>query len=126
MGAAAIAGAPRSDPSRSLAEAAALEAALRAGCDGHGDGPRDQAIRRIPVCQRHRRLLRLDAVTPVALTGFCLAGGARRRLAATMGRLHHDALRPEGRARGTRGGVFAIQTRWLTTAPPSSPSSRRW
>ncbi len=33
---------------------------------------------------------------------------ARRRLARAVGRLHHDALRPQGRARGPRGGVFAV------------------
>ena len=42
LGAGAIAGADRPDPSRSLAEAPALEAALRAGRHGYGDGAHSQ------------------------------------------------------------------------------------
>src|SRR5262249_4738073 len=60
--------------------------------------------------QRHRRLLRLDAVAPAALAGFSLAGGARRRLAFALGRLHHDALRPQSRARGPPGRLSAVST----------------
>ena len=63
---------------------------------------------RIPFRLRHRRLRRLDAGASAALARFCLAGGARRRLALAVARLHHDALRREGRARGAPGGVFAI------------------
>ena len=99
LGAAAFAGADRSDPSRSVAEAAALEAALRAGRDRRRDGARAQAGRRISLRQRHRRLLRLDAGASAALAGFRLDRGARLRLAPALGRLHHDALRPQSRAR---------------------------
>ena len=67
LGAAAIAGADRPDPSRSLAEAAALEAALRAGRDGRRDGAHSEGRRRISFRQRHRRLLRLDAGASDAL-----------------------------------------------------------
>ena len=39
---------------------------------------------------------------------FVWTGGARRRLAAAVGRLHHDALRPQSESRRTKGGVFAV------------------
>ena len=64
--------------------------------------------RRIPLCQRHRRLLRLDAGASAALAGFSLDGGARRRLAPAVGRLHHDALWPQSRARGPRRELPAV------------------
>ena len=95
LGAAGIAGADRPDPSRSMAEAAALEAALRAGRDRRRDGARAEAGRRIPFRQRHRRLLRLDAGASVALARFRLDRGTRLRLASAVARLHHDALRPQ-------------------------------
>ena len=41
------------------------------------DGARAQAGRRIPLCQRHRRLLRLDAVASPALGRFRLDRGMR-------------------------------------------------
>src|SRR5438874_10597523 len=109
MAAAAVAGADRSDSSRSLAEAPALEASLRAGRDGEGDGSPVEARRRIPLCQRHRRLLRLDAGASVALAGFPLDGEARRRLAPAVGRLHHDPLWPQSRARGPRRELPAVR-----------------
>ena len=43
-----------------------------------------------------------------ALAGFSLDRRARRRLAAAVAGLHHDALRHESRARGAQGGVFAV------------------
>ena len=61
-----------------------------------------QAARRVSLRQRHRRLLRLDAGASVALARFRLDRGARRRLAPALARLHHDALRPQGRARRPR------------------------
>jgi tRNA (guanine-N7-)-methyltransferase len=39
---------------------------------------------------------------------FSLDRGARHRLATTVGRLHHDALRPQSRARGAGRGVSAV------------------
>ena len=73
LGTAAIAGTDRSDSSRSLAEAAALETALCAGRNGRSHGAGHQAIRRISLRQRHRRLLRLDIVASVTFAGFRLA-----------------------------------------------------
>ena len=108
LGAGAFVVADRPDPSRSLAKTAALEAALCAGRNRRGDGAGAQGRRRIPLRLRYRRLRRVDARASVALARFCVARRARRRLAPAVGRLHHDALRPEGRTRGTRGGVFAV------------------
>ena len=82
---AAIAGADRPDPSRSLAEAAALEAALRAGRNGQRDGAHPQRRRRISFRQRHRRLLRVDAGASDAQLRFSLDRRARRRLATSRG-----------------------------------------
>ena len=64
--------------------------------------------RRVSVRQRHRRLLRLDAGASDAQLRFSLDRGARHRLAKAVGRLHHDALRPQSRTRGARGGVSAV------------------
>src|SRR4029079_8448348 len=101
---------------------AALEAALCAGCDRRRDGACAQWRRRIPLRQRHRRLLRLDARPSVALARFHLARRARGGLADPVGRLHHDALWQEGRARGTRGDVSAISAYWLESLRRSRAS----
>ena len=68
--------ADRSDPPRSLAEAPALETALRAGHNHRRDGARAQTGRRISLRQRHRRLLRMDAGASLTLARFRLDGGA--------------------------------------------------
>ena len=47
---------------------------------------------------------------------FRLDRRARRRLAEAVGRLHHDALRPQSRARGARGGLFAVSAGRVTAA----------
>ncbi len=49
------------------------------------NGARHQARRRIPLRQRHRRLLCLDAGASVARAGFFLARRARNRLARALG-----------------------------------------
>ncbi len=58
-------------------------------------------------------VLRMDAGASAALTGFSLDRGARDRLAPALGRLHHDALRPQSRTRRPRGGVLAISKKQL-------------
>src|SRR6266568_7867799 len=107
MDAAAVDGADRPDPSRPLAETAALEAALRPGQDGGRHGARAEAGRRISLRQRYRRLLRLDAGASVALVRLRLDRGTRLRLAIALAGLHDDALWHEGRARGPQVGVSA-------------------
>ncbi len=57
----ALAAADRPDPSRSLAEAAALEAALRSGPDHRGDGARAEGGRRIPLRAATSTITALDA-----------------------------------------------------------------
>ena len=89
----------RPDPSRSLAKATALEAPFRPGNDDRSLGAHARLPRRIPLCQRHRRLHGVDAHALPALFGFQLDCRAGRRLAQTVARLHDDALRPKGRAR---------------------------
>src|SRR4051812_42484559 len=96
-----------------MAEAAALEAALCAGCDRGGDGAGAETVRRIPLRLRYRRLCGVDARASCPFAGFYLGGGARRRLAAAMGRLHHDALRPQSRTGGAKSGVSAVQAQIL-------------
>src|ERR1700721_1489772 len=108
MGAAAFAGADRSDPPRSVAEAAALEAPLRAGQHHRCDGACVEAEWRISFRQRHRRLLRLDAGASLTLARFRLDRGARVRLADTVERLHDDAIRTQSRARRPPRRVFAV------------------
>src|ERR1700728_3474788 len=108
MGATAFAGADRSDPPRSVAEAAALEAALRTGRHHRRDGARIKAEWRISFCQRYRRLLRLDAGAPFTLARFRLDRGAGLRLAAAVDRLHDDAIRTQSRARRPPCRVFAV------------------
>ena len=44
---------------------------------------------------------------------FRLDRGARLRLAPAVARLHDDALRRQGRARRTQGGLFAVSEGWL-------------
>src|SRR5258705_4207865 len=113
MGATAFTGAAGSDPSRSLAEAAALEAAFRARRNHRRHGPRSQTRRRIPLRQRHRGLLRMDACASRTLARFFLDRRARLRLAAALGRLHDDAVRTQSRARKAPRRVFAVLEGWL-------------
>src|SRR5580692_2508428 len=129
MGATAFAGADRSDPPRSMAEAAALEAALRTGRHHRHHGAGVEAERRISFRQRYRRLLRVDAGASVALVRFRLDRGAGVRLAAAVERLHDDAIRTQGRARRPPRRVFAVSQTGLK--PPLSPmpgqhGSLRW
>src|SRR5450755_446583 len=98
MGATALAGADRSDPPRSVAEAAALEAALRAGRHRRCDGADIEAEWRISFRHRYRRIRRLDAGASLALARFRLDRGAGVRLADTVERLHDDAIRTQSRA----------------------------
>src|ERR1700676_97400 len=113
MVAAAFAGADRSDPSRSVAEAAALEAALRAGLKRGRHGARPEAARRISLRQRHRRLLRLDIGASCTRARFLLDRGTGLRLAPAMERLHDDALRTQSRARRPPCGISAVPARWF-------------
>src|SRR5712671_4561841 len=108
MGATTLAGADRSHSPRSVAEAAALEAALRAGLNRRRDGARVEAGRRISLRQRYRGLLRMDAGASFTLARFRLDRGARLRLAPAMGRLHDDAIRTQSRTRRPPCGVFAV------------------
>ena len=62
---------------------------------------------------------RLDAGASVALAGFSLDCGTRSRLATAVGRLHHDALRPQSRARGPQGGVFEVSENLILRRPRS-------
>src|SRR5258705_12461870 len=114
MGAATLAEADRFDPSRSMAEAAALEAALRAGCNHRRDGARAEAAGRISFRQRHRRLLRLDLGPPRPFARLRLDRGTGLRLAAAMARLHDDAIRPQSRTRRPQGRVSAIPEGGIT------------
>src|SRR5882757_5626265 len=116
MGAGTFTGADRSDPSRSMAEAAALEAALRAGRNDQCDGSRAHARWRISLRQRYRRLLRMDAGASSALARFRLDRGTGGRLAPAMDRLHDDAIRAQSRARRPASGVSAVSEDWLDTA----------
>src|ERR1700733_542194 len=121
MGATAFAGADRSDPPRSMAEAAALEAALRTGRHHRHHGAGVKAEWRISLRQRYRRLLRVDAGASVALIRFRLDRGAGVRLAAAVERLHDDAIRTQGRARRPPRRVFAVSQTVLK--PPLKTSS---
>src|SRR5712692_1095529 len=116
MGAATLAGEDRSDPSRSVAEAAALEAALRAGLNRRRDGARVEAGRRISLRQRYRRLLRVDACASFTLARFRLDRRTGLRLAAAMGRLHDDAIRTQSRTRRPPCGLSAVPEDRLTGA----------
>src|SRR5216684_5266540 len=117
MGAAMLAGEDRSDPSRSVAEAAALEAALRAGLDHRRDGARVEAGRRISLRQRYRRLLRVDACASFTLARIRLDRGTGLRLAPAMGRLHDDTIRTQSRTRRPPRGLPAVPEGGLTGAP---------
>src|SRR5258708_23422785 len=119
-----FAGADRSDPSRSLAEAAALEAALRAGRNHRRHGARAQTGWRISLRQRYQRLLRMDACASRTLARFFLDRGARLRLAPAMGRLHDDALWTQSRARRPSCGVFAIPEGGIDRATAVIPGAR--
>src|SRR5260370_1997398 len=115
MAATGFAGADRSDPSRSLAEAAPLEAALRAGRNHRRHGARAQTGWRISLRQRYQRLLRMDACASRTLARFFLDRGARLRLAPAMGRLHDDALWTQSRARRPSCGGFVIPEGGVTS-----------
>src|SRR6185437_1833613 len=114
MGAAAIAGADRSDSPRSMAEAAPLEAALRTGHHRRCHGADAEADWRISFRQRYRRLLRVDAGASFTLARFRVDRGAGVRLAAAVGRLHHDTIRAQSRARRPPCDLFAISEDELT------------
>ena len=92
----------RSALSRSVAEAAALEAALRPGRKRRATRAHPAAGRRIPLRHRHCRLRRLDAERAAALARFRLDRGAGRRLAPAVAGLFRHALRGQGQARGPR------------------------
>src|SRR3979490_2676694 len=108
MGATTLAGADRSHSPRSVAEAAALEAALRAGRNRRRHGTRSKAGRRVSLRQRYRGLLRMDAGASFTLARFRLDRGARLRLAPAMGRLHDDAIRTPSRTRRPPGGGLLV------------------
>ena len=100
--------ADRPDPSRSLAEAAALEAALRAGRHGQRDGAHPEG-----GCE-FRFVSDIDDYCAWTLahlmrsSDFLWTAERAADWRQAVGRLHHDALRPQSRARGARGGVFAV------------------
>src|ERR1700683_5074805 len=99
MVAAKLVGAHRSDSPRSMAETAALEAALCAGRDGVAACPHLVSGRRVAFRLGYCRLRRLDLAAPVALGGFRMDGAVRRRLAQALARLHPYALPRQGRTR---------------------------
>src|SRR5439155_1151970 len=78
--------------SGSVAEAAALEAALRAGQKRRDDRADRAAGRRIPLRQRHSRLRGLDLDAAHALAGIHLDRRAGRRSAAALARLVRSAV----------------------------------
>src|SRR5260370_27564449 len=128
MGATTLAGEDRSDPSRSGADAKALEVALRAGFNGGGEGARVEAGRRISLRQRYRRLLRVDACASFTLARFRLDRGTGLRLAPAMGRLHDDAIRTQSRTRRPPRGLSAVRlcVRIATSCSrPMAGASRR-
>ena len=88
----------RLDPSRSVAEAAALEAPLRSGFDRRTIRPHLAARRRAALRDRHCRLRGLDAAAFAAIACVRLDGAMRRRLAAGVAGLHPHALPRQGRA----------------------------
>ena len=104
LAAAGLARARRSDLSRSVAEAAALEAALRAGRERRRDRAHPAAGRRVPLRHRHAR------TTPPGRSRICMRsprfrmdGRARRRLAAARGRASpRRATRPRPSAKAAR------------------------
>ena len=92
----------RSPLSRSLAEAAALEATLRAGPEHRRHRAHPAAGRRVSFRNRHPGLCGMDAQTPAAITRFRVDGRARRRLAAGVARLFRHPLRSQGQTRRPR------------------------
>ena len=86
LGADRLAEPDRSDSPGSLAEASPLEAPLRSTGNHRDHGQSAEAGRRIPLYQRHRRLLRMDAAASCGQPGFPLDGGKGRRLAQTAAR----------------------------------------
>ena len=98
-----VAGAHRPDPSRSLAETAALETPLCSGRDDRAVRPLLAARRRISLRHRYRRLCRLDAAAFPAIGGFRMDRAMRRRLATALGPdLPARAITPKLRASSAR------------------------
>src|SRR5215207_2873325 len=100
MAAARLAGARRPDLSRSVAEAAALETALRAGPQRRRARAHPAAGRQVPLRHRYRRLCGVDARPADTLARLRLERRARRRLAAAVAGLCRDTLPGQGRSRG--------------------------
>ena len=102
LAAGGIARAHRPALSRSVAEAAALEAALHPGREPRAPGAHPRQRRRIALRHRHSRLRRLDAGARAALEGFCLDRRTRRRLAQAWagfsGTRYEAKAKREGRA----------------------------
>ena len=101
-----VIGAHRPDPSRPMAETAALEASLRARRNGGAARTHPTARRRVPLCHRYRRLCRLDAAAVHPIESFRVDRRMRRRLAQAMARLYGNALSRQGRARKTGRRAF--------------------
>src|SRR5262249_33413592 len=89
----------RSDLSRPMAEAAALETALHPERERDRDRAHPAARRRVPFRNRCRGLCGLDAQTPDPLARLRMDSGARPGLASRVVRFFRDALRSEGEAR---------------------------
>src|SRR5579863_9199158 len=96
-----------------MAEAASLETTIRAECDDCGHGPRTEERRRISLCQRHRRLLRLDTCAFCGRSRFYLDRRTGLRLARALAELYDDAIRPQGGARGPRRHLSQFQKNWV-------------
>jgi len=122
-------GAHRPDPIPTPAEAAALEAALRAGRDRDGDGALADASG-----ANFRFVSDIDDYCAWTLAHL-LRSPDFRWLAEraddwrpALGRLHHDALRPPKPSARTCGELSEVRARRVVGAswsPPSAPSSRQ-
>ena len=82
----------RSALSRSMAETAALEAALHPGRQSQAAGAHSESRRRIALRHRHCRLRGLRAGARDAVAGFRLDRRARRRLAQAWPDFYRHAL----------------------------------
>ncbi len=96
----------RSALSRSVAEAAALEAPLRAGSQRRGDRARPETRRRIPLRHRYSRLHRLDAGAAAALDRISTGPRSAPTTGASPGRISSArATRPRPCAKAARPAI---------------------
>ena len=99
----------RSAVSRSVAEAPALEAALRARQKRRGDRTAGEAGRGIPLRQRHPRLRGVDLAAADAFAAISLGRRNAQTTGGCRGRIGRHALRGQGQARGPHALLFDFQ-----------------